>query len=105
VEDGPPRLEIEALDVDQPPIAGRHQDGQPAGPCLLPDEGLDVEGVAFLDHDVEALEENAHGGGCHAGRHGADCQIGIKLGDSACGHRRLVDAQIEDAAWHPVEVG
>ena len=53
------RLEVEALDVEDAPVAGLHQHGDPALPGRLADEELHVERVALLDDQVEPVEEGA----------------------------------------------
>ena len=59
VQDGPLRLQVEPLDVDQAAVAGCHQNGESTGPRSLANQGFNVQRIAFLDNDVEAVEEFA----------------------------------------------
>ncbi len=105
VEDGSLRLEVEALDVEHPAVAGLHQHRYPTLPGRLADQELHVERVALLDHQVQPVEEGAQvlGGDALGDRHHP--QVGVDLADPAGRHDRLVHPQVEDAARDAVEVG
>ena len=104
VEHGSVGFGVEAFDVDQTAVAGGHHHRQPVPACGFPDQRLDIEGVALLDHDVEPLEESVDAVCGHAAIIYAHSEIRVDLGDPASCHRGFVDAEVEDRCRHPVEV-
>src|SRR5215208_4208378 len=57
VQDGPRVVEVVALDVDESTVTRRHQHRNTSGPRRFTDEHLDVQRVAFLNNDIESIEE------------------------------------------------
>ena len=105
VEDRALRLQIEALDIEHPAVAGLHQHGYPPFPGRLAHQELHIERVALLYHQVQPVEEavqvlrrDALGDRHHP-------QVRVDLADPARRHHRLVHAQVEHAAGDAVEVG
>ena len=105
VEDGPVGFEVESLDVQQTPVTGRHQHRQ--SPSLgLPSQGhLDVEGVAFVDHHVRAVQEFGHRLDVETVLPQRHSDVGVDLRDTAGGDHGLVHAEVENGAGNPVQVG
>jgi len=104
VEDGTLRLEIEPLDVEHAAIAGLHHDRDPPIARGLSDKELHIERVAFLDDEVEAVEERAEvllGDALRGDRH---LKVRIDLGDPSGCDDRLVDTEVEHRTGDPVEV-
>jgi hypothetical protein len=54
VEDRPLGLEVEALDVDEPPVAGLHQHRDSVVTRVVTQPNLDVEAVALVEQEIEA---------------------------------------------------
>ena len=57
VQNLPVRLEVEPFDVQRAAVAGGHQHRDAPGARDLANKHLGVERIAFLDEDVDTVEE------------------------------------------------
>ena len=94
-------LEIEALDVEHPAMARRHDDGPARGARVLAQAHLHLQVVAFVDDHVGARDELGDGRLLDPAGIGDDADVGIELGDLARGEHDLVHADVGDAARRP----
>lgn len=104
MEDRPPRLEIEAFNVEEAPIAGLHYHRDAPTARHVADLDLDVERIAFLDHAVEAVYEFARRGLGDALFVGQNAQVRVDFGNSAGGDDGLVQTEIEERCWNAIEI-
>lgn len=99
------RVEIVAFDVDQSAIAGFHDDRDTASAGTVADEDFDVEGVAFLDHQIQSVEEGIDRVFADSAGPGLDANIRIDFGNATLREDRFVHAQVKDGGGEAVEVG
>ena len=105
VQDGTVRFQIETFHVDQAAVTGRHQHRDSAGLGAFAHHGLHVQRVAFLDDDVETVEELVNGVVGQSGVEHLDRKVGVQFGDAPGRDRRLVHPEIEQRGRDPVQVG
>src|SRR6202040_3449041 len=98
------RFEIETLDVEQTSITGLHEHRYPGPSCRLSHQQLQIERIAFFDHDVEPVDESVDGRSRQAVGDQYQGEVGIKLRDPPADGHRLVDPQIHDRRRYPIEV-
>ncbi|NCL78304.1 hypothetical protein AIIKEEIJ_05802 [Rhodococcus sp. YH1] len=98
------RPQIEALDVDQPPVTRLHHHRDCSPGRFRAQHDLDVQGVALVHDDVESVQELAHRFRSDPVGPHRQGQVRIQLRESSRGHDRLVRAQIDEGGRHPVEI-
>ncbi len=104
MKDRSPRFDVVAFDIDQAAVTGRHQYGDTTGARGLSQYHFDIQRVAFFDNDVKAVEELVDGFRRGPGCNEVHGQVGIQLRDPARRNHRLVEANVEDADRHAIQV-
>src|SRR5882724_5167610 len=92
------RFKVEAFEVQDTAVAGRHQNGNPADAGGLTYQKLHIKRVALLNDQVETVEEAVQVLTLDAVREDDDSQVWVGLANLARGHHRLVQSEIEDTS-------
>ena len=104
VQHRPIRVEIEPLHIQQTEIRGLHQHWHPSSARLVAHRQLHVQAVAFLDEDIDPVEQHVERLAHRAAQQDANREIGVDLGDPPRRGYRFVHAQIEQRRWDAIEV-
>src|SRR5271166_2500414 len=99
-----PRLQVETFHVHQASIACSHQHRNPTGAGALAHDDLHVQRIAFVDNDVESVEELVDGVDCQPDLQNPDEEVWIEFGDSAGGHLGLVKSEVQYGRRQPVKI-
>src|ERR1019366_4603345 len=98
------RLKVESLHVEDPAITRLHQNRNGPFAGRFANQELDVEGIAFLDDEVQAVDEGRQVLGRDALGERRYREVRINLGHATREHDRLIDAEVHDAGGDAVEI-
>ena len=99
------RLQVESFHIQQASIAGCHQHRNPTVAGALPQDGLHIQRIAFVNDDVEPVEEFFDSVGCHPNAQNPDLQVRVDFRDSAGSHLGFVQPDVQYGRRHSVEIG
>src|SRR5438045_381649 len=104
VQDGARVVEVVALDVGKATVTRRHQHRNTPCPRGFTNEDLDVQRIAFLHNDIQALEEPVDRVGGDARCHYLYVDVRIDFCDPSSRDNSFVQSEVQHRRGYPIEI-